>query len=92
MNNPWYDRINGQGMPTPNPYPYQAVPQMNPLQVVGEVANAMRNPMAFAMNAFRDVPPELWSNPAQALQYIQQTRGLSDADLRNIVGQNMPGR
>ena len=92
MSNPWYDRINGQGTPMPNPYQYPAVPQMNPLQVVGEVANAMRNPMAFAMNAFRDVPPELWNNPAQALQYIQQTRGISDADLRGIVGRNMPGR
>ena len=92
MSNPWYDRINGQGTPAMNPYQYPAVPQTNPLQVVGEVANAMRNPMAFAMNAFRDVPPELWNNPAQALQYIQQTRGISDADLRSIVGRNMPGR
>ena len=92
MSNPWYDRINGQGTPTPNQYQYPAIPQMNPLQVVSEVANAMRNPMAFAMNAFRDVPPELWSNPAQALQYIQQTRGISNADLQNIVSRNMTGR
>lgn len=92
MSNPWYDRINGRGMPTSNPYQRPVIPQANPLQVVGEVANAMRNPMAFAMNAFRDVPPELWSNPAQALQYIQQTRGISDADLQNIVGRNMAGR
>ena len=52
---------------------------------VGEIGNAMRDPMTFAMNAFRDVPRELWNDPAKALQYIQQTRNISQADIQNMI-------
>lgn len=90
MNNPWYDRVNGQGTVMQTPYyqqPMQA--NQNPLMVMGQLANAMRNPMAFAMNAFRDVPQELWSNPERALEYIQRTRNLSQADIQNMLA-NFP--
>lgn len=86
MNNPWYDRINGPGMAMPSQSSHQG-----PFQIAGEIANAMRNPMAYAMNAFRDVPQEMWNNPAQALAYIQQTRGLSQADIQNLISANLPG-
>lgn len=87
MNNPWYGRINGQAIPMPQqqraPMP---APQMNPQNLMGAIANAMRNPQAFAMQAFPDVPKEMWNNPAQALQYIQQTRNISQADIQNMIG------
>lgn len=88
MNNPWYDRINGQGVAMQTQYS-QPVAQ-GPLQFASEIANAMRNPMTYAMNAFRDVPRELWNDPAKALAYIQQTRGLSQADIQNLINTNMP--
>ena len=87
MNNPWYNAVNGiQGQPMQSPPMYQQ-PQApaNPFQLAGEIANAMRNPVGFAMNAFRDVPRELWNDPAKALQYIQQTRNISQADIQNMI-------
>jgi len=86
MNNPWYGRINGQAtqMPQQQRAPMPA-PQMNKQNLMGAIANAMQNPQAFAMQAFSDVPRELWNNPAQALQYIQQTRNLSQADIQNMI-------
>lgn len=83
MNNPWYNAVNGQGMAM---QPQQTVPQ-NQTPVMGQIMQAMRNPMAFAMNAFPDVPRELWNNPPQALQYIQQSRGISQQDLQNMLAQ-----
>ena len=90
MNNPWYDRVNGRGTAM-QPQPYNAaVPQGNPLQTISQLAYAMQNPKAYAMNAFRDVPQEMWNNPGQVLQYIQQTRGISNSDLQNLIAQNLP--
>lgn len=54
--------------------------------LLGAIAQAMRNPQAYAMQAFSDVPRELWNNPVQALQYIQQTRNISQADIQNMIG------
>lgn len=87
MNNPWYNAVNGIPGPTMQNspmYPQIQAPK-NPFQIVGEISNAMRNPIAFAMNAFRDVPAELWNDPARALQYIQQTRNISQADIQNMI-------
>lgn len=83
MNNPWYNAANG--MPQAQQPTGMSMP--NPMGIAGEVAMAMRNPMAYAMQQFQDVPKELWNNPAQALQYIQQTRGISNADLQNMLSQ-----
>lgn len=80
--NPWYDKING-GMQTP------MMPQQggaNPFAMAAAISQAMRNPAAFARQAFSDVPADMWNDPAKALQYIQQTRGLSNADVQNLIG------
>ena len=83
MNNPWYGRVNGQSAPAPR----QQMPAMQPQgNLLGAIAQAMRNPQAYAMQAFSDVPRELWNDPAQALQYIQQTRNISQADIQNMIG------
>jgi hypothetical protein len=86
MNNPWYGRINGQAAQMPQRGSAMPSPQMNQQNLMGAIANAMRNPQAFAMQAFPDVPKEMWNNPAQALQYIQQTRNISQADIQNMIG------
>ena len=82
MNNPWYGRVNGQPAPA-QPQTPAMQPQGN---LLGAIAQAMRNPQAYAMQAFSDVPRELWNDPAQALQYIQQTRNISQADIQNMIG------
>ena len=66
------------------------IPGYNPAMLAGALANAMHNPQAFAMQAFSDVPREMWSDPARALQYIQQTRGLSQADIQGMIGNLLP--
>lgn len=87
MSNPWYDKINGQGS-APQIRPMQQMP-MNPMGVMGQLSQAMQNPQSYAMQAFQDVPREMWNNPPQALQYIMQTRGLTQADIQNMIG-NLP--
>lgn len=83
MNNPWYDKVNGQGMAMPTqPIPNTA----NLMTMMAQISQAMRNPQAYSMQAFSDVPRELWNNPSQALQYIMQTRGLTQADIQNMIG------
>ena len=84
MSNPWYDKINGQRF-MPQAQPMQQMP-MNPMAMMGQISQAMRNPQSYAMQAFQDVPREMWNNPEQALQYIMQTRGLTQADIQNMIG------
>lgn len=85
MSNPWYSKVNGQGTAMqPQPQPQTA--PMNQMAMMGQIAQAMRNPQAFAMQAFQDVPRELWNRPEKALQHIMQTRGLTQADIQNMIG------
>lgn len=84
MNNPWYDKINGQGF-VPQAQPVRQMP-MNPMGMMGQISQAMQNPQSYAMQAFQDVPREMWNNPQQALQYIMQTRGLTQADIQRMIG------
>lgn len=83
MSNPWYDKINGQGS-VPQTQPMRQMP-MNPVGMMGQLSQAMQNPQSYAMQAFQDVPREMWNNPQQALQYIMQTRGLTQADVQNMI-------
>lgn len=86
MSNPWYDKVNGQGTVMPNQPSMAPAGPMNQMAMMGQIAQAMRNPAAYAMQAFSDVPREMWNNPGQALQYIMQTRGLTQADVQNMIG------
>ena len=88
--NHWYEKINGSGMNIPAQPGRSMMPQSqrmaNPMQMAATISQAMKNPAMFARQAFSDVPSEMWNDPSRALQYIQQTRGLSDADLQNLIG------
>lgn len=77
--NPWYDKVNNGNAMMP------AQQQPNMFNVMGQISQAMQNPQAFAMQAFSDVPPQMWNNPEQALQHIMQTRGLTQADVQNMI-------
>lgn len=84
MSNPWYDKINGRRF-MPQAQPMRQTP-MNPMAVMGQLSQAMQNPQFYAMQAFKDVPRDLWNNPSQALQYIMQTRGLTQGDIQSMIG------
>lgn len=85
MNNPWYDKVNGRGTAMQPQAQPQTTP-MNQAALMGQIAMAMQNPQAFAMQAFPDVPREMWNDPNRALQHIMQTRGLTQADIQNMIG------
>ena len=69
----------------------QQVPQvsapMNPLQRMGQIMQAMRNPVQFVRNAIPDLPAEIANDPNRILQYLQQTRGITNEQIQQIAGQ-----
>ena len=80
--NPLY---NAQ-MQYPNNRPVAFYP-MNPMQRVNQVMQAMHNPMQVIMQAFPDIPAYTQNNPNQILQYLQQTRHISNEQIQNIMNQ-----
>ena len=75
--NPLYDAMM-TNQPTP----------MNPLMKMQYMMQAMRNPAAFVRQAFPDIPVEIQNNPNQILQYLQQTRHISNQQIQNLINQN----
>ena len=62
---------------------------MNPMQKMQRVMQAMQNPAAFVKQVFPDIPDNIQNNPNQILQYLQQTRNISDAQIQQTM-QQMP--
>ena len=56
----------------------------NPMQRLNQVMQAMRNPVPVILQAFPDIPAYMQNSPDQMLQYIKQTRGISDQQIQNI--------
>lgn len=84
MANPLYQMVNGGGMSqTRQPIPYQQ--QMNPIQQANAIYQAMRNPPAFVRQAIPDLPPEIANDPNRILQYLQQTRGITNEQINQIA-------
>lgn len=82
--NPWYNRV------TEN-IPSVQTSSLNPIQRFQYMAQALANPVAFVRQQFPDVPEELLTDPNRVLQYLQQTRGISNDQINQIVNQ-MPRR
>ena len=61
---------------------------MNPVQKMQYMLQAMTNPAAFVKQHFPDIPAEIQNNPNQILQYLQQTRHISNDQIQNLVNQN----
>lgn len=59
-------------------------PAANPMQRLNQVMQAMRNPVPVILQAFPDIPAYMQGSPEQMLQYIKQTRGISDQQIQNI--------
>ena len=88
--NPLYNMIMSQTMNSGNAVNYQT---MNPMQKANYIMQAMQNPAAFVKQHFPDIPAEIQNNPNQILQYLQQTRHISNQQIQNLVNQYpVPGR
>ena len=90
MANPLYQMLT-QGNAAP---PYQPLQQgttasgmwyTNPMQKANYILQAMQNPAAFVKQAFPDIPAAMQNNPNQILQYLQQTRGISNETIQRIA-------
>jgi len=57
------------------------------MQRIGMAMAAMRNPAAFVKQQFPDVPDSMLNNPQQILGYLQQTRGIGNDQIQQILGQ-----
>lgn len=87
MPNPLYQMIMGGGM-QPNMGMQQSVQQMQQpsrMSMMMQAMQAMQNPVAFVKKAFPDIPPEIENNPNQILGYLQQTRGITNQDIQNLM-------
>lgn len=59
----------------------------NPIQKMNYIMQAMRNPAAFVKQAIPDLPNEIANDPNRILQYLQQTRGVTNEQIQQIAGQ-----
>lgn len=84
--NPLYDMLISNQQKPMNPLNQQR--PMNPMQKFQYMMQAMRNPAAFVRQAFPDIPAEIQNNPDQILQYLQQTRHISNQQIQNLINQN----
>ena len=64
---------------------------MNPMQRMQAVMQAMRNPAAFLKQKFPDIPDQYMNDPNLIMQYLQQTRGITEQDIQNTKAQMMQG-
>lgn len=55
-------------------------------QRVNQIMQTMQNPAAFVKQQFPDIPDNILNDPNQILQYLQQTRNISNAQLQQITG------
>lgn len=69
----------------PNAFQQMARPMMPaPLQRLQMIQQAMQNPAAFVKERFPDIPDQIMNNPNQILQYIQQSRGISNQQINQL--------
>ena len=88
--NPLYNMIMSGQMGQSQAISPQA---MNPVQKMQLMMQAMTNPAAFVRQAIPDIPAEIQNDPNQILQYLQQTRHISNQQIQDLINQNpYPGR
>lgn len=94
--NPLYEKLYGgaRGQNTSLPRMMNPDPNMangrafaTPVQKMSMMLQAMRNPAQFVRNAIPDLPAEIANDPNRILQYLQQTRGITNEQIQQIAGQ-----
>lgn len=48
------------------------------------IRQAMQNPAAFVKEHFPDIPDNISNDPNAILNYLQQTRGITDQDIQRL--------
>ncbi len=81
--NGWYERVTGQQQ-VPR---YTAPVFQNPIQKAMYIMRAMTNPAAFVKEQFPDIPDGIANDPIQVRNYIQQSRGISNEQIQQIMNQ-----
>lgn len=56
----------------------------NPIQKVNYILQTMTNPGAFVKQAFPDIPDNMMNDPNQIMNYLQQSRGISNKDIQDL--------
>lgn len=80
--NPLYQQLQGGAQ----------MPAMGPKNPMNDLMMAMRNPAAFIKQRFPDIPDTIANDPNQILGYLQQTRGISNQQIQNLVALYQNGR
>lgn len=80
--NPLFQQLTGGMMPQQMPWPSN---MMSPLQRINFIRQAMVNPALIIKQRFPDIPDQIMNDPGKILNYLQQTRGITDQDIQNIT-------
>ena len=59
---------------------------INAYQKVNQIMQSVQNPAAFVKQQFPDIPDNILNNPKQILQYLQQTRNISNEQIQQMMG------
>lgn len=80
--NPLYQQLlGGPGMQS------SGMTFQNPLQKANYILRTLTNPAAFVKQQFPDIPDSMMNDPRQILGYIQETRGIDNNQIQQILGQ-----
>lgn len=85
--NPYYQQWSGNMNPQNFPGGFSGMMFQNPIQKMQYVMQAMTNPAAFVRNAFPDIPSNIQNDPNQILQYLQQSRGITNEQVQQVANQ-----
>ena len=88
--NPLYQQIMQNSNSQNYPGGFSGVMFQNPMQKMQYVMQAMINPAAFVKQRFPDIPDSIQNDSNQIMNYLKQTRGITDQDIQNIQNQMPP--
>lgn len=75
-------------MPQPVQQPMSGAAQfVNPIQKMQYFMKAMTNPAAFMKERYPDIPDAIMNDPNRIMQYLQQTRGISNEQIQQEMNQ-----
>jgi hypothetical protein len=55
-------------------------------QKVNQIMQTTKNPAVFVKQQFPDIPDNILNDPNQILQYLQQTRNISNEQIQQLTG------
>lgn len=89
----WDQRILGNPMMQPGmpqQMPVNQIPQFaSPMQKMGAMMQAMRNPAQFVRQRLPQIPEEAFNDPSgnAVLQYMMNNMGVTQQDVQNAMNQ-----